>query len=257
MTMNWVVVTRDAPVWQLRLDRPEKKNALTAAMYTALADALDAASSEPACRALLLAGAGDCFTAGNDLAEFANPGERGAFTPVARFLSAISRFDKPLLAAPCGLAIGIGTTMLLHCDFAIAGSNARFQLPFVNLGLCPEAGSSYLLPRLAGYQRAAQLLLLGEPFDAAQAQAIGLVSDVVDAADAVPRALALAHKLAAKPPAALRASKALLRRSTAATIADTIAAESAQFTTLLGSAEAKEAFTAFFERRPADFSRFN
>ncbi len=255
--MSHVTIARDGAIERVGLDRPDKKNAITAEMYAALAGAIEAAESDPLVRVILLHGAGGTFTAGNDLQDFlANP-PRDEASPVFRFLHAISHASKPLVAAVHGAAIGIGTTMLLHCDLVYAGESARFQLPFVNLGLCPEAGSSVLLPALAGYANAAELVLLGEPFAAAKARAVGLVTAVVPDAELLAVATAAARSLAAKPPAALRLSKQLLRRALLPQIEAALAEESRQFRTLLTSAEAREAFRAFLEKRQPDFSRLS
>src|SRR5512141_1138899 len=175
---NIITETKDG-IARIEIDRPEKKNALTAAMYQALADAIKAAEADARVRVLLIHGKTDLFTAGNDLQDFLDNPPRDDNRPVFQFLYGISQAQKPIVAAVAGAAVGIGTTMLLHCDLVYAAPNARLQLPFVNLGLVPEAGSSLLLPALAGYQRAAELLLLGEPFDAHKAKEIGLVTEVV------------------------------------------------------------------------------
>jgi enoyl-CoA hydratase/carnithine racemase len=237
--------------------RPDKKNAITAAMYSALADGLDAAAAEPSVRVVLIAGSADCFTAGNDLHDFlANP-PFGEASPVLRFLHALAAFPKPLVAAPCGATVGVGTTMLLHCDLVYAGDNARFSVPFALLGLCPEAASSLLLPAIAGWQRAAEKLLLGEAFGAEEAQAMGIVNRVLPAAEAIGYARAQAAKLAMLPPASLRETKRLMKAGLADAIASRMADEGAVFGRMLGAPEAREAFTAFFEKRRPDFSRFS
>ena len=242
-------------VLRLTLARPEKKNALTLAMYEGLTAALDAAASDAAVRVALLHGEGGAFTAGNDLLDFVQHPPEGEDSPVFRFLRAVAAFPKPLLAAVAGVAVGIGTTVLLHCDLAWAAPSARFSLPFVNLGLVPEAASSLLLPQTVGPKRAAELLLLGAPFSAEEAAAMGLVNGVV--ADPLDYALAQARALAQKPPAALRLTKALLRRPHAEAVAATLSAEGRLFVERLASPEAQEAFAAFMEKRPPDFSRFD
>jgi enoyl-CoA hydratase/carnithine racemase len=253
--MAEIVTTRDGAVQRIQLNRPDKKNAITTAMYAALADALGAADADRSVRVVLLHGAGDAFTAGNDLADFlANP-PQGEDRPAPRFLHAISHATKPIVAAVHGVAIGIGTTMLAHCDLVYAAAGTRFHLPFVNLGLCPEGASSVLLPLAAGYQRAAELLMLGEPFDAASAREIGLVTEIVPGPELVAVAGATAQKLAAKPPESLRLTKQLLKRPLMAQIEAAIATELQAFAERLGSPEAKEAFAAFLAKRPADFSR--
>ena len=247
-------VRRDGGVLHLVLARPAKKNAITRAMYAALTDALGAAASDAGVRAVVLSGAGGVFTAGNDLGDFLLDPPAGPDSPVFRFLRAASTFPKPLVAAVEGPAVGIGTTILLHCDLAYAAPDARFKMPFVDLGLVPEAASSLLLPRVAGPMRAAGWLLFGEAFSADDALAAGLVNEVV--ADPTARALERAHTLAAKPPQAVRLTKALLRRADADAVQETILVEGAHFTERLASPEAQEAFTAFFEKRAPDFSPF-
>jgi len=254
--MAHVVVAREGAVQRLQLNRPEKKNALTGAMYAALADAVEAAERDPGARVMLVHGAGDAFTAGNDLQDFlAGPPQDGD-RPAFRFLDAVAHATKPIVAAVHGVAVGIGATMLAQCDLVYAAEGTQLSLPFVNLGLCPENASSFLLPAILGYQRAAELLLLGEPFDAARAREIGLVNAVVPVGELLAVATAAAQKLAAKPPASLRLTKRLLRRAWLPEIEAALAAESRAFRERLASPEAKEAFTAFLEKRAPDFSRF-
>jgi enoyl-CoA hydratase/carnithine racemase len=237
--------------------RPERKNAITAAMYAAMADALDAAAADPALRVALLHGSAECFTAGNDLQDFvANP-PSGEDSPVFRFLRTIAAFPKPIVAAPCGVAIGVGTTLLLHCDLVYAGDNARFSTPFAALGLCPEAASSLLLPAIAGWQRAAEALLLGEPFGADEAHAMGVVNRVLPAGEAIAFARAQAGKLALLPAASLRETKRLMKLGYADTIARRMGEEGEVFGRMLRAPEAREAFAAFFEKRRPDFSSFD
>lgn len=244
-------------VLTVTIARPEKKNAITTAMYAALADAFDRAETDRAVRVLLLHGAGDAFTAGNDLADFALNPPTGEESPVFRFLTAISTATKPVVAAVHGAAVGIGTTMLLHCDLVYAAPEARLQLPFVSLGLSPEAAASFLLPLVTSPTRAAELLLLGEPFSGEQARAWGLVNETVPEADLFEHALGRARALAQKPPASVRLTKSLLRRAHAATVQATIRTEAEAFLERLQSPEAAEAFTAFFEKRAPDFSAFD
>jgi enoyl-CoA hydratase/carnithine racemase len=250
-----IVVETQSRVLTIRVNRPEKKNALTQAMYSAMTAALRQADAESAVRVILLTGTGDCFTAGNDLADFANaaPGEPSV---AVEFLKTLAAARKPVVAAVNGLAIGIGTTLLLHCDLVYAAASTRFQLPFVNLGLCPEAGSSTILPLLAGYQRAAQLLFFGEPFGAEAAHHLGLVNDVIRDEQLLATATAKARQLAEKPPTALRTTKQLLKQGAAAVIADAMSREMQQFAALLQGPEAREAMAAFLQRRKPDFTMF-
>jgi enoyl-CoA hydratase/carnithine racemase len=249
-----IVINRDGSVLEIQLNRPEKKNALTEAMYAAMAEALAAAEQDAAIRVVLFSGAGGVFTAGNDLNDFvASPPSSGE-APVFRFLRAVSTASRVLVAAVEGPAVGIGTTLLLHCDLVVAGQGAKLALPFVNLGLVPEAASSLLLPKLIGHQRASELLLLGEPFDAATAERFGLVNRVVADDEVLPVARGLAARVAAKAPGAVRATKRLLKSDTA-TVADRMVEEAHDFADRLKSAELREAVTAFFEKRPPDFSK--
>lgn len=253
---NILTETKDG-IARIEIDRPEKKNALTAAMYQAMADAIKAAEADGKVRVLLIHGKADLFTAGNDLQDFLDNPPRDDNRPVFQFLYGISQAQKPIVAAVAGAAVGIGTTMLLHCDLVYAAPNARLQLPFVNLGLVPEAGSSLLLPALVGYQRAAELLLLGEPFSAQKAREIGLVTEVVPEEQLFDTALAQAKKLAAKPAASLRLTKQLMKQGRAEAVAQRIKLESDHFGERLNSPEAKEAFSAFLEKRKPDFGQFD
>jgi enoyl-CoA hydratase/carnithine racemase len=237
------------------LNRVEKKNALTAEMYVRLGQALAAADADPQVRAIMLHGTKDCFTAGNDLADFLKR-PAGAEPPVVELFRVLPALAKPVVAAVGGPAIGIGSTLLLHCDFVYAAANARFQLPFVPLGIVPEFASTYLLPLLAGYQRAAELLLLGQPFGAEKAREVGMVTEVVPADSVLSKALQTAQMLAALPPESLRLTKRLLRKRHGAAIAETIAEETRIFSERLSSPEAREAMSAFLEKRKPDFSRF-
>jgi len=250
-----IVVSIQDRVLTLRLDRPEKKNALTLGMYRGMIEALQQAEADPAVRVVLITGSEDCFTAGNDLMDFANakPGET---SPAITYLQTLAAAQKPVIAAVGGVAVGIGTTMLLHCDLAYASTSARFQLPFVNLGLCPEAGSSVLLPALMGHRQAAELLFFGEPFSAEVAHELGIVNAVLSASEVLSAATAKALQLAEKPPAALQTTKALLKRGTAGSIADAMARETEKFAALLQGPEAREAMMAFMQRRKPDFSKF-
>jgi enoyl-CoA hydratase/carnithine racemase len=243
-------------VLRVQLNRPEKKNALTRAMYSGLVEALEAADADAHTRAIVLHGAGDGFTAGNDLRDFLEQPPVDQDHPTFRFMTAVSRVQKPLVAAVHGMAIGIGTTLLLHCDLVYAAEGARFHTPFVDLGIVPELGSSLILPALAGHQRAAELLLLGTPIDARRAREMGLVNAVVPEERLLDTAMEAARALAAKPVAAVRLAKALMRRAHAQLVTATIEEEARLLIDRLSSAEAKEAFAAFLEKRRPDFSRF-
>lgn len=244
-------------ILHVQMNRPEKKNALTRAMYQTMADAILGADRNGAIRVILLTGTADCFTSGNDLVDFVNAQNDKGMQHHNPFLSVISRAEKPIVAAVSGYAIGIGTTMLLHCDLVYAGTKARFQLPFVNLGLCPELASSLLLPRLIGYQKASELLLLGEAFGAETARELGLVNAVCPEEELFGTALQKARQLAAQPPASVRITKALMKRPIEAAMTKAIGEELEIFTERLQSPEAAEAFQAFLERRKPDFSRFS
>ncbi|HKK00530.1 MAG TPA: enoyl-CoA hydratase [Desulfuromonadales bacterium] len=241
-------VSRDDGICTITFDRVAKKNALNMAMYAELNTALDEAVSDDKVRVILVRGAGGDFTSGNDLEDFARFDPAGTEESVVRFLYRLADLNKPLVAAVEGVAVGIGTTLLLHCDLVYAADNAMFQLPFVKLGLCPEAASSLLLPLLAGYQRAAELLLLGEPFSAQKAREIGLVNGVFAAGDVFNEAFGQARKLTALSPAAISASKGLLQRSRRSLVTETITAELAVFRQRLASPETSAALSDFFQR---------
>jgi enoyl-CoA hydratase/carnithine racemase len=250
-------------VARIRFDRLDKKNAITAQMYAQLGSALAAADADAQVRVVLLSGSAECFTAGNDVADFLNraiPAEAGTrqpgSSPARALFDTLPNMKKPVVAAVGGPAIGIGTTLLLHCDLVYAAPNARFQLPFVPLGIVPEFGSTFLLPRLAGYQRAAELLLLGQPFSAQKAHEVGLVSEVVPEQELFNRAEAAVLRLASLPPESVRLTKRLLKARYAEALASTIDEETRLFTERLSSPEAKEAMSAFLEKRKPDFSRF-
>ncbi len=247
---------RDGATLILRFNRADKKNAITAAMYSAKVAALKAADADPSVRVVIITGEGDAFTAGNDLKDFAENPPKGADAPVFQFMDALASFKKPVIAAVNGVAVGIGTTLLLHCDLAYAVPTAKFALPFVNLALVPEFGSSLLLERFVGLRKAQELLLTGETFTAEIAHNIGLISALVPAEELLATAKAKAALLAAKPPSALRQTKALLR----ADITDVkarIGAEAKAFGERLQSAELQEAVAAFFAKRAPDFSKFD
>lgn len=250
--MSEILTSKADGILTIAFNRPDKKNALTGAMYAAMADALDAAETDSAVRVILFTGNGGAFTAGNDLQDFLNNPPEGENTPVFRFLRAISTASRPMIAAVSGVAVGIGTTMLLHCDLAYAAESAKFSLPFVNLALVPEAASSLLLPQMIGQHRAAELFLLGEPFTAATAKEYGIVNAVFPEDRLLGEAMDVARKVAARPPTAVRLTRQLLRQSKG-DVAGQMAAEGAHFRIQLKSAEAREAMTAFFEKRPPNF----
>lgn len=246
----------DDRIATLTLDRPHKKNALTLAMYTQLADHLQAAERDDDVRVIVVRGEGDAFTAGNDLADFRDDPPDSIDGPTFRLLQVVSTATKPVIAAVHGAAIGIGTTLLLHCDFAYAASGTVFALPFVSLGLCPEGASTLLLPQLLGHRRAAELLLLGERFDAVRACEAGIVNAVVPPSDLLDTAWRTAERLVGLPAASIRATKRLMKQGQVDVIAQTLRGEAELFFERLRSPEAKEALDAFFERRKPDFSRF-
>ena len=253
--MNEILVHTDAGVTTVTLNRLERKNSITSAMYGALADALEAAAADPAVRVLVLQGHETVFSAGNDIGDFLNHPPAGEEQPVFRFLRGIAEFPKPLVAAVCGPAVGVGTTLLLHCDLVYAGDNAAFSLPFANLGLCPEAASSLLVPQMFGYHRAAEALLLGEPFMAEAALEVGLVNRVLPPTEANDYAQAQARKLAAKPLASLVETKRLMKKGQHTLVLQQMRDEGESFRRMLGEPAAKEAFTAFMEKRRPDFSK--
>ncbi len=239
----------------IEIARPEKKNAITRAMYTQLAVAFDAAREDAAVRAVLLTGQPGIFTSGNDIEDFVQrPSDEAP--PSITFMKALIACDKPVVAAVTGAAIGIGTTMLLHCDFVYVSDEARLAMPFVSLGLVPEFASSLIVPRLMGNARAAEKLLLGDPFTGADAVECGIANAVLPASEVVKHARRIAERFNALPPGAVRETKRLMRRGGATAILDTIDVERDIFGARLQSPEAKEAFSAFFEKRKPDFSRF-
>ena len=245
-----IAVKDSGPIRTVRMNRPDKKNALTSSMYDAMAAAIESANNHPGIRCVVIAGGPGAFSTGNDLTEFAQiaaSGE-GLALPVVHFLHALARTERPLVAAVQGLAVGVGTTMLLHCDHVIAGTNARFSTPFVNLGLVPEAASSLLAPRLMGHRRAFELLVMGRPLDAGAAQACGLVNTVVSPGEVETAAMTAANHIAALPPEAVAASRRLLRGSPDEIVAR-IDEEVRLFKQRLQSAEAQAAFAAFLNRK--------
>jgi enoyl-CoA hydratase/carnithine racemase len=249
-----VRIERSGGVLAITLARPERRNAITTDMYAALAQALEQAREDAAIRVVTFRGEGRDFAAGNDLADFLDANSRdGADIPVWRFLRALVACETPIVAAVQGNCVGIGTTMLLHCDLVIAEGGARFSLPFVDLGLVPEAASSLLLPRLAGRRLAARYLLLCEAFGVDEAEAIGLVSHRAGAGELEARLADLVHALLSKPAEALRETQRLLRHGSREELSERMQMESEMFARRLGSDETIEAITAFFEKRPPRF----
>ncbi len=252
---NPILTHAEAGVMTITLNRLDRKNSITSAMYGAMADALAQAAADPGLRVAVLQGHETVFSAGNDIEDFLNKPPAGMDSPVFRFLHGIATFAKPLLAAVCGPAVGVGTTMLLHCDLVYAGDNAAFSMPFVNLGLCPEAASSLLVPQMLGYHRAAEALLLGEPFMAEAALEVGLVNRVVPPTEATAVAQAAARKLAAKPMSSLVETKRLMKKGQQQLVLQQMADEGQSFARMLGEPAAKEAFGAFMQKRKPDFSK--
>jgi enoyl-CoA hydratase/carnithine racemase len=253
--MNELLTERSGNILQVQFNRPAKKNAMTLAMYAGLANLLNEADKDETLKVVMLSGAGDCFTAGNDLEDFMkNPPGTGD-SPQNQLISALINFSKPLVAAVHGVAIGGGTTILTHFDFVYAADDTKFQLPFINLAVVPEFGSSYSLPRQLGYLQAAELLMLGEPFSAARANQLGLLTAIVPASEVLARASEAAQKLARKPATALRACKDLLKQPEREQLKQSVARETEEFAARVRSAEANEAISAFFEKRAPDFAR--
>lgn len=246
----------------IEFNRLERKNAITTVMYQAMADAINGAGQDASVRVILITGKPEIFTAGNDLDDFlktAKPADGAAFTdrPVFQFMRALSGTGKPVVAAVSGAAIGIGTTLLMHCDLVYAADSAKFSVPFAQLGLCPEFGSSLLMAQAAGHARAAEKLMLGEPFLAQEAYDMGIVSKVLPAAEVLAYAQGQAAKLAALPATSVRNTKRLMKAGRASEVQAVIETEGQLFGQMLLAPEAKEAFTAFFEKRKPDFSQFN
>jgi enoyl-CoA hydratase/carnithine racemase len=252
--MSDILTHIDAGVMTITFNRLDKKNSITSTMYSAMADAVAEAAADASVRVVLFQGHESIFSAGNDIGDFLNQPPTTQESPVFRFLRGIATFEKPLLAAVAGPAVGIGTTMLFHCDLVYAGDNAAFSMPFVNLGLCPEAASSLLAPRMFGYHRAAEALLMGEPFFAEAAQEVGLVNRVVPPTEVNGYAQAQARKLAAKPLSSLIATKRLMKGDTQAVL-QKMDEEGQSFGRMLREPAAKEAFGAFMEKRKPDFSK--
>jgi enoyl-CoA hydratase/carnithine racemase len=253
--MDDIVTEHAGSILRIQLNRPKRRNAMTSAMYVALAGILNEAANDENTRVVLWHGAGESFCAGNDIEDFLkNPPGPGE-SPQAQLMKAMIEFDKPLIAAVQGAAIGGGTTMLLHCDFVYAGESAKFQMPFINLALVPEFGSSSIVPARIGHLRSAELILLGSPYDARRALELGLVTQVLPDQDLLSIATATAQKLAAKPAGALQASKRLMKQPFRQQITAAMKAENEEFSAQVRSADAKEALTAFLEKRKPDFTR--
>ena len=253
--MTDIVTEHSGSILRLQFNRPSKKNAMTSAMYITMADLLNNAAKDDSVRVVLWHGAGDSFCAGNDLEDFLKNPMGPGDSPQSRLIEALINFDKPVVAAVQGFAIGGGTTMLTHCDFVYAGESAKFQMPFINLALVPEFGTSYSLPARIGYLRAAELIQLGQPFDAKHAMELGLVTQVVAEEKLLATATATAQKLAEKPADALQACKRLMKNPWREQLVEAAKAENKEFSARLRSADTKEALAAFFEKRPPDFTR--
>ena len=252
--MNDILIHQESGITTLTFNRLDKKNSITAAMYARMADALETAATDAACRVLVFQGHESVFSAGNDIADFLNNPPATPESPVFRFLRAISSFPKPVVAAVCGPAVGIGTTMLFHCDLVYAGDNAAFSMPFVNLGLCPEAASSLLATAMMGHHRAAEALLLGDPFMAEAALEVGLVNRVLPPLETNAYAQSVARRLAAKPQSSLVETKRLMKKAQTPQVVAHMAEEGVSFGRMLREPAAREAFGAFMEKRKPDFS---
>jgi enoyl-CoA hydratase/carnithine racemase len=253
--MTDILSERSGSILRVQFNRPAKKNAMTSAMYVTMADLLNTAAKDDSVRVVLWHGAGDSFCAGNDLEDFLKNPMGPGDSPQSRLIDALINFDKPIVAAVHGAAIGGGTTMLTHCDFVYASETAKFQMPFINLALVPEFGTSYSIPARIGYLRAAELIQLGQSFDAKRGVELGLVTQIIPGQQLLATATATAQKLAAKPAGALRACKRLMRQSTREHLERAARSENEEFSGRLRSSDTKEAITAFFEKRPPDFSR--
>jgi enoyl-CoA hydratase/carnithine racemase len=253
--MKEIITEQSEGILRVTLNRPTKKNAMTSSMYVALAEIFTDAASDERTRVVLWRGAGDSFCAGNDIEDFLkNPPGPGE-SPQARLMHALADFGKPIVVAVQGAAIGGGTTMLLHCDFVYAAESARFRMPFIDLAVVPEFGSSCSVPARIGHLRAAELILLGLPFDAKRAAELGLVTRVVSDQNLLAMAAETAQKLAAKPAGALQASKRLLKRPVREQLTAAMKAENEEFSVQVRSEDAREAFAAFLEKRPPSFNR--
>ena len=253
--MSDIVTEHSGSILRIQFNRPTKKNAMTSAMYITMADLLNAAAKDDRVRAVLWHGAGDSFCAGNDIEDFLKNPMGPDDSPQSRLIDALINFDKPIVAAVHGFAIGGGTTMLTHCDFVYAGETAKFQMPFINLALVPEFGTSYSIPARIGYLRAAELIQLGQSFDAHRAEELRLVTRVVPDQTVLAIATETAQKLTEKPASALQACKRLMRQSVRPQLEQAAKLENQEYAARLRSADAKEAFTAFVEKRQPNFTR--
>jgi enoyl-CoA hydratase/carnithine racemase len=255
--MDEIITERSESVLRVQLNRPMKRNAMTSRMYAMLTDVFNNAAKDEHTRVVLWHGAGDSFSAGNDIEDFLENPPGPGDSPQARLMNALVDFDKPLIAAVHGAAIGGGTTMLTHCDLVYAGESAKFQMPFINLAVVPEFGSSWSIPARIGHIRAAELILLGLPFDAKRAAELGFVTQVVPDQNLMTTATEAARKLAAKPARALQASKRLMKRPFRVQIKAAMEAENQEFSALVRSEEAREALGAFLEKHhlPAELLR--
>lgn len=256
-----ILTHKENGVLTISFNRPAKKNAITAAMYQSMADALRAAERDTEVRAVLLTGQPEIFTAGNDLEDFmknagsiANP---DSIPAVYQFMQALNECGKPVVAAVAGAAVGIGTTLLMHCDLVYLADNAKLSMPFTQLGLCPEFASSMVFQKIVGYQRAAEKLMLGEPFSAQEAYEMGFVNKVLPLAELLPYAQQVAAKLVALPANSIRVTKKLMKANQPAAVAAKMLEENQYFAAMLSAPEAREAFTAFFQKRKPDFSQFD
>jgi len=247
--MSGILLNHENGVLTLTLNRVDKKNSLNASMYADLADALQSATDNPDIKVVLVQGHETVFSAGNDIADFLQQPVTTTEAPVFRFLRGIATFPKPLMASVCGPAVGVGTTMLFHCDLVYAGDNAAFSMPFVNLGLCPEAGSSLLAPQLMGYQRAAEALLMGEPFLVEAALEMGLISRVLPPAEVNAYAQQRARKMASKPLSSLMETKRLMKAAHIPAVLARIQEEAVSFGRMLKEPAAIDAFSAFLDKR--------
>jgi enoyl-CoA hydratase/carnithine racemase len=256
--MSHIESQRDGAILHIAINRPEKKNALTAEMYDALGNAFEEAENDAGVKVILLYGKGGVFTGGNDLEDFLKKPWKGqARPPAVRFIHAVAAATKPVIAAVQGLAVGVGTTILLHCDLVYAASDAKFMMPFINLGIVPEAASTVLLPALIGRQRAAELFLLASPLTAQRAYEMGMVNAVVTPEELLPTALNAARQVAEKPAGAVRACKELMKRAFQAEVRRAMGEEVTTIAERLDSPETREALSAFLEKRKPDFSRFS